>query len=42
MLFPIKYPLADDSLTFKIYDKDIILSDDALAFKTIFIGKYLE
>lgn len=42
MVFPIKYPSSQNYLTFKVYDKDLLVRDSALAYTIYPIEQYLE
>ena len=41
MIFPVKLPLSNPSMSFKIYDKDYFSSDEYLASGTIILQEQL-
>lgn len=42
MVFDVKLPIKNPLLTFRVYDKDIITSNDFLASGSFSIAKYLD
>jgi len=42
MVFKTKVPVKDPTLTFKVYDKDLLVLEDYLASTSFSIEKYLE
>jgi hypothetical protein len=42
MVYPLKLPLKNPMISFKVFDKDIITSDDYLASGSFSIQKYLD
>ena len=42
MIFPIKMPLKDSTISFKVYDQNIVERNDFLASSTYVIDKYLQ
>jgi hypothetical protein len=42
MVYPLKLPLKNPTISFKVFDKDIITSDDYLASGSFSIQKYLD
>ena len=42
MIFPVKLPITDTTLTFKIYDKSLVSSDEAKVTGEKDIREYLQ
>ena len=42
MVFPIKLPVKNPMITFKVFDKDIVTRNDYLASASFSIQKYLD
>lgn len=42
MIFPVKLPMIDSTITFKVYDKSLLSKDSYLAVGDKNIGSYLQ
>jgi hypothetical protein len=41
MIFPVKLPIKNNMITFKVFDKDVFNGDDFLASSSFSLGEYL-